>query len=103
MSVDTNPVVRLINQLSEEFKGTFSEETIQKYVTESAELLDHPRLHDFVPLFLYRFSRDRLRALAQADNLLSKDMPEVLFVCIHNAGRSQMAAAILDRLSEGHV
>ena len=29
--------------------------------------------------------------------------PSVLFVCVHNAGRSQMAAAWLSRLSGGHV
>ena len=29
--------------------------------------------------------------------------PEVLFVCVHNAGRSQMAAALLDRYSTGRV
>jgi arsenate reductase len=28
---------------------------------------------------------------------------EVLFVCVHNAGRSQMAAALLDDLAEGRV
>jgi arsenate reductase len=31
------------------------------------------------------------------------DVPEVLFVCVHNAGRSQMAAALLERHSEGRV
>ena len=31
------------------------------------------------------------------------DIPEVLFVCIHNAGRSQMAAALLDREAVGRV
>jgi protein-tyrosine-phosphatase len=31
------------------------------------------------------------------------DVPEVLFVCIHNAGRSQMAAALLERHAEGRV
>ena len=31
------------------------------------------------------------------------DMPEVLFVCVHNAGRSQMAAALLDHHAQGHV
>jgi arsenate reductase (thioredoxin) len=31
------------------------------------------------------------------------DIPEVLFVCTHNAGRSQMAAAILDREAAGRV
>jgi arsenate reductase (thioredoxin) len=32
-----------------------------------------------------------------------KDIPEVLFVCVHNAGRSQMAAALLDHLAQGRV
>jgi protein-tyrosine-phosphatase len=32
-----------------------------------------------------------------------KDVPEVLFVCVHNAGRSQMAAALLDHHANGHV
>jgi protein-tyrosine-phosphatase len=31
------------------------------------------------------------------------DIPEVLFVCTHNAGRSQMAAALLDHLAAGRV
>ena len=30
-------------------------------------------------------------------------IPEVLFVCVHNAGRSQMAAALLARHAKGHV
>jgi arsenate reductase (thioredoxin) len=32
-----------------------------------------------------------------------KQVPEVLFVCVHNAGRSQMAAGLLDQLAEGRV
>jgi arsenate reductase (thioredoxin) len=31
------------------------------------------------------------------------DIPEVLFVCVHNAGRSQMAAALLDHHAHGRV
>ncbi|AGZ53593.1 heat-shock protein HtpX [Mycobacterium kansasii] len=31
------------------------------------------------------------------------DIPSVMFVCVHNAGRSQMAAALLTRLSEGRI
>ena len=31
------------------------------------------------------------------------DVPEVLFVCVHNAGRSQMAAALLDHYAQGAV
>ena len=34
---------------------------------------------------------------------MKADVSEVLFVCVHNAGRSQMAAALLDRLGGGHV
>ncbi len=30
-------------------------------------------------------------------------VPEVLFVCVHNAGRSQMAAALLDHHAQGRV
>ena len=34
---------------------------------------------------------------------MSADVPEVLFVCVHNAGRSQMAAALLDDRAAGRV
>jgi arsenate reductase (thioredoxin) len=34
---------------------------------------------------------------------VTKDIPGVLFVCVHNAGRSQMAAALLDHYAEGRV
>ena len=32
-----------------------------------------------------------------------KDRPEVLFVCVHNAGRSQMAAGLVKLRSEGRI
>ena len=34
---------------------------------------------------------------------MAEDVPEVLFVCVQNAGRSQMAAALLDRYADGRV
>ena len=34
---------------------------------------------------------------------MTERLPEVLFVCVHNAGRSQMAAAMLERQAEGRV
>jgi arsenate reductase (thioredoxin) len=34
---------------------------------------------------------------------MAAELPEVLFVCVHNAGRSQMAAALLERKAEGRV
>jgi arsenate reductase (thioredoxin) len=61
------------------------------------------RVVDFIPLFVHRYSRQRLQALAQAEGMIAKDVPEVLFVCVHNAGRSQMAAALLDHHAKGRV
>ncbi len=34
---------------------------------------------------------------------MAAKVPEVLFVCVHNAGRSQMAAGLLNRLAAGRV
>ena len=34
---------------------------------------------------------------------MSKEVPEILFVCVHNAGRSQMAAGLLAKLGTGQV
>ena len=34
---------------------------------------------------------------------MSSERPQVLFVCVHNAGRSQMAAAFLSRIGDGRI
>ena len=92
-----------LESLREEFAGTFSAETIERYLVESVEALSGARFKNFVPLLVHRFARERLRALAQVEGKLGKDVPEVLFVCVHNAGRSQMAAALLDHYAKGKV
>jgi arsenate reductase len=94
---------RSIESLAEEFRGIYSLETIERYVNESVDRLSGARVVDFIPLFVHRFSREQLRALAQAEGAIIKDVPEVLFVCVHNAGRSQMAAALLDHHARGRV
>jgi arsenate reductase (thioredoxin) len=94
---------RGLDRLSEEFAGTFSHETVERYMAESLEGLARARMQNFVPLLVHRFARERLRALGQVQGIIAKDVPEVLFVCVHNAGRSQMAAALLDHLAEGRV
>lgn len=48
-------------------------------------------------------SPERLKAIAQAEGMTLKEVPEVLFACVPNAGRSQMAAALLDRAAKGRV
>src|SRR5690606_31892423 len=50
-----------------------------------------------------RFASDRLTALAQAKGSIETVVPEVLFVCEQNAGRSQMAAVFTNQLSNGRV
>jgi protein-tyrosine-phosphatase len=94
---------RGLESLRKEFAGTFSPETIERYVVASLEGLSGARFNKFVPLLTQRFARECLRALAQAEGKLGKDVPEVLFVCVHNAGRSQMAAALLDHYAKGKV
>jgi arsenate reductase len=92
-----------VDRLADEFKGIFSPETVSRCAFESLDAFERSRLLEFVPLLTYRFTRERLRALAQAEGLVKKEMPEVLFVCVHNAGRSQMAAALTAALSDGRV
>ncbi len=96
-------VERGVRSLTDEFRGVFSEKTIQRYCDESLDDLSGARFHDFVPLFVHRFARERLRALAQVEGKLTKEVPEVLFVCVRNSGRSQMAAGLLDKLADGEV
>jgi arsenate reductase len=94
---------RGVEGLVDEFRGVFSRETIDRFVRESLEGLPAARFRDFVPVLVHRFSRQRLRAYAQAEGMIAKDVPEVLFVCVENAGRSQMAAALLHQRAAGLV
>jgi arsenate reductase (thioredoxin) len=101
--ITRNHLEKGLESLSEEFEGIFSAETVERFMTESLEALQGSRLKDFVPLFVHRFARERLRALGQVEGTITKQVPEVLFVCVQNAGRSQMAAGLLDRLAAGRV
>jgi arsenate reductase len=94
----------VVDKLVEEPKGYYSRETISRFVEESAQpWWSESTVLPYVPLFVERFARERLTALAQAEGLLPKEVPEVLFVCVHNAGRSQIAAALLDHHAKGRV
>jgi arsenate reductase (thioredoxin) len=89
--------------LADEFAGVFSPETIERYIAESLDLPGEARVNVFVPMLAHRFARERLRALGQAEGAITKEQPEVLFVCVHNAGRSQMGAGLVKLRSEGRV
>ena len=96
-------VERAAEALQREFAGVFSRATIARYVAESTDLLGGSKINVFVPVLAHRFARERLRALGQAEGVIGKEQPEVLFVCVHNAGRSQMAAGLVELRSEGRI
>jgi arsenate reductase len=96
-------IAREVQALASEFSGIFNYETIQRYIHESLDSLSNVRLTDYVHLFAGRFARDRLRALARTQGLMTKEVPQVLFLCTHNAGRSQMAAAFAAHLAGNSV
>jgi protein-tyrosine-phosphatase len=91
-------------RLAREFAGTFSVETVEDCVVDSFErLAATATVTNYLTILAKRFARERLEALARSGGGLTRDVPEVLFVCVHNAGRSQMAAVLLDRLAHGSV
>jgi protein-tyrosine-phosphatase len=97
--------LQAIEELVEEFEGVWSRETIDRFLLESEQALARsgPDGLNFLALRAPSFARQRLEALAQAEGEIEKTRPEVLFICVRNAGRSQIAAALTDELSGGAV
>lgn len=82
--------------------GVFGKETVERCVFDcytaparSATVTTH------LPTLAVRFARDGLDALAHAEGRLEKAVPEVLFVCTHNAG--QLAVALTNHHARGAV
>ena len=95
---------RLVEDLAYRYAGTFPREEVQAAVaTGRAALEPVATVPDFLPVLVERFAREQLLAAAQAAGHAAKALPELLFVCVHNAGRSQMAAALAQHLAAGRV
>ncbi|HEY9315510.1 arsenate reductase ArsC [Williamsia sp.] len=95
---------RTAETLADKYEGVFSPQTVERYVFESYTALRRTaKIHTHLPTLAGRFAADRLTALAQSTGAAPKDVPEVLFICVHNAGRSQMAAALLNHYATGRV
>jgi len=92
-----------VAQLARKWAGRFDEETIRPVVVEAHASFADARVRTFIPVFTTRFADDRLRAMAKVQGLVTDALPTVLFVCVHNAGRSQLAAGWLRHLSKGRV
>ncbi|SOC49949.1 Protein-tyrosine-phosphatase [Blastococcus aggregatus] len=95
---------RLADDLAARFTGVFARETVDRYVFESYTALRRTaKVTTHLPALTARFATERLTALAQAKGAITTGVPEVLFVCVHNAGRSQMAAGLLNAHAAGQV
>ena len=86
--------------LEEEFAGTFGLETIELFLTTSFDqFAGRAKVRNFLPLLAERFARQRLTALAKVEGKGHDGVPIVLFLCVHNAGRSQMALGWFNQLA----
>jgi arsenate reductase len=87
-------------RLAEEFQGTYGRETIDRFLhTSYDEFLQNATVTTFLPLLAERFARQRLWALAKVEGHSADGRPTVLFLCVHNAGRSQMALGFFQHLA----
>ncbi|HSK55853.1 MAG TPA: arsenate reductase ArsC [Jiangellales bacterium] len=87
-------------RLQTEFDNVFGTETIERFLhTSYDQFAERASIPNFLPLMAERFARQRLRALAKVEGRRSDGLPTVLFLCVHNAGRSQMAMGFFQHLA----
>lgn len=111
--MSTNPDISLDQQLAlrrsaarlaEEFSAAFNTETIERFLNCSFdEFADQQTIPNFLPLLAERFARQRLQALSRVEGHVSDGKPVVLFLCVHNAGRSQMALGFFTHYAADHA
>jgi arsenate reductase (thioredoxin) len=87
-------------RLGRDFDGTFNIETIDRFLHSSYDqFAGRATVSNFLPLLAERFARQRLHALAKVEGRTHDGKPTVLFLCTHNAGRSQMAMGFFEHLA----
>jgi arsenate reductase (thioredoxin) len=88
-------------ELHAKFKGVFSQETIMRFLEDSFdELAGTARIKEYLVVSAKRFATQRLKALVQSADRTPTRVPAVLFLCVHNAGRSQMALGWFTHLAK---
>jgi protein-tyrosine-phosphatase len=91
-------------RLQRQFDGKLNQETIERFMNSSLKTLaERATTSTWVPLLAERFTKDRLRALVRLEADVTGLKPSVLFLCVHNAGRSQMAAGWMRHLAGDEV
>jgi arsenate reductase len=101
LSLDQQLALRAAaTRLQEEFTDKFGVETIERFLHSSYDqFASRATIPDFLPLLAERFARQRLNALARVEGKITDSKPTVLFLCTHNAGRSQMALGFFTHLA----
>jgi arsenate reductase (thioredoxin) len=90
--------------LQRRWQGQMNVETIERFMAESIDLvLPSARVKTWVPVLVERLTNDRLRAVMRLETERTDLAPSVLFLCVHNAGRSQMAAGWMRHLAGERV
>ena len=103
-SLDRNVLKRTAEHLHERYSHVVGRETVDRVVQESYdELKRTSRIQAHVVASAGNFADNRLRAMAIAAGAIESTDPRVLFICNGNAGRSQMAASLLAKRSEGRI
>jgi len=79
--------------LHDDYAGIFGVETIEQLLVSTAEdMAARATVYNQFRLVLFeRMAGERLQALAKSKGKIGQGLPGVLFLCVHNAGRSQMA------------
>lgn len=100
LSIDQQLALRsAATHLQREFDGVFGTETIDRFLHSSYDqFANHASIPNYLPLLAERFARQRLHALARVEGH-HDGRPIVLFLCVHNAGRSQMAMGFFQHLA----
>jgi len=102
MKIEERMALRIAaTRLREKFEGIFGVETIERFLYSSYdEMAPHATVRYYLALFAERFAHERLTALAKLEgHPVTGGAPIVLFLCTHNAGRSQMALGWLTHLA----
>lgn len=87
-------------RLASDFDGIYGPETIERFLhTSYDQFATTGSIPNYLPLLAERFARQRLHALARVEGHHRDGKPVVLFLCTHNAGRSQMALGFFTHLT----
>ena len=87
-------------RLEDDFRQFFGTETIERFLVSSFDqFAASAKIRKFLPLIAERFARQRLEAVARLEGHRNDGKSVVLFLCTHNAGRSQMALGFFEALA----